>query len=225
MRMQCRHRALMHNQVWSLLMTNISYYYFDGVLDSSYTSDVYINFPISELVGPNSQYVVAFEDYLTTNMDLVAPLYIIPRSHINTSNLNSVAIPVIEYISYIMDSSPKSTTISATLETMGMYTSISISPNFVNVSSTIANRRCYYINDASLAPLIGFQVYGYDWSEGEGGSGTNCEHTFELIEADTWRTCSVCGHFHSPVYQFQCTKCYETEFSPDVCENCGAKLA
>lgn len=224
MRMNCRRRSLMVNESWILLMSTVSNYYVDNELYepgefNPLVSDVYINFPISKLVGPNSEYIIVMENLMDTIGEVYNPIYIIPRSNINTDDLSSVAIGFKlhkddNYMSY-----------STTVESAGIdYHNIYMSPNLIGISSNVWGRDCFYINDGSSVPLIAFTCDSYDYTGSDGGGGdTPCEHNYQLYSKG-YALCAACGFDNGTLYQYRCEYCDQEYYVPSYCRNCGNNI-
>lgn len=219
-----RRYALINNETWSLLMTIKTNYYEDDVLskDASNIQAMYINFPINKLVGVNSEYVIAVDkpDGLLDYQDYL--FYIIPRSAISTSNLDSVCIK--------FKTAPANTTTHSYIISSGegFYFSM-VTSTYLTTASTSSSRTCYYINDAEAIPFNGFTITSYLYSGTGGGSTGSCingeEHNYEYVmggheAVPVTGDCKNCDNKDLVSYRGACTKCGESA-TIFYCNKCG----
>lgn len=172
------------------------------------TANIYIDFPISKLVGSNSEYVIAI---IESNelVDMVEHMfYIVPRSSIGSN-------PYDNCIQFSTDIKGTAVTAFVSYSFDGMNIGWSVSNSSYLASAGGSNQpnnitySYYYITDANVVPILDAFIFTYIDYDAGGGSSGNCskggDHDL-VLQYREFVTCPDCGNGYS-YQQWKCTKC------------------
>lgn len=220
--MECRRRALMQSGTWLPLLNITNNCYYDAVLDSSDSYILSTKLSLNQLVGSNSEYVLAVENNAINALEV--SIYIIPRENIADADIFSVVVPVKLKNSNGVELSDMVTGNMAHIGVAEPDVHFEIGTGLTH-TGTSSYRSCYYISSASSAPFS-YTINSNGYSGGD--LDTDCpaggSHVWEgrgnYPVSDPCQVCGTAGYVQR--VELYCSNCGEWA-DKIVCTYCGAE--